>query len=1091
LKDPGLIEKIIHPEDRELFLRHFEKGDGELKSLDFRIVARSGEERWISHVCQPVFSSDGRYLGRRGSNREITKRIRAEEALAKAKDQLEMGITRRTAELEEANTLLQQEVAERRALERKADVERRRLNDLLETLPAYVVLLTPDYRIPFANRIFRELFGESHGKRCFEHLFGRSQPCESCETFKVLQKGEPHRWEWTGPDGRNYEVFDYPFTDADGSPLVMEMGIDVTERKCAEEALRVAGESNRRLIEASLDPLVTIGPDGTITDVNAATEAVTGYSRTELIGTDFSDYFTEPHKARAGYRQAFEEGLVRDYALEIRHRHGQVTPVLYNASVYRDDEGKIMGVFAAARDITKRKQAEEALRAASEYNRSLIEASLDPLVTIGPDGTITDVNAATEAVTGYSRGELIGTDFSDYFTEPYKARAGYKQVFEEGLVRDYALEIQHRYGQITPVLYNASVYRDDAGKVIGVFAAARDITQRRRAEIELDSYREHLEDLVRERTRELEAANVKLQAEIAERKKAEEEMRESEEKYRSIVETANEGISIVDPERRMIYVNDKLADMLGYSPEELIGRRTTEFTDQEGKALSDLKWELRQQGIRESYETLLIRKDGSPLWIIMNAQPLFDVDGEFTGSLNMLTDITERKKAEEALQKAKDELEQRVKERTTELSRAKEELEAMNRELQAELEQHRKLEAELVKAKDAAEVATEAKAAFLANMSHELRTPMNSVIGYSSLLLDEDLTPEQKEHIEGIRKGGEALLAVISDILEFSRTEKEEVKLEQQPFGLRHCIEESLNMVAVQAEQKGLNLAYTINYGTPDSIIGDQGRVRHILVNLLSNAVKFTDKGYISVSVSSKRLEGNDSQVCFTVSDTGIGVPQDKLESIFQPFSQVEYLISRKRDGAGLGLAICKRLVQLMGGEIWAESEEGKGSTFRFTIRAEALPDEKLDLGENERASYENLPHKKTLRILVAEDNPSNRKVLVTILKRLGYRADAVADGQEVLQALKIRPYDLIFMDIRMPEMDGISATREIRSLWPEDGPKVIAVTAFAMDGDKEKCLQAGMDGYIAKPVKVSDIASILQNTNPVERIKGRGQKAK
>jgi PAS domain S-box-containing protein len=705
------------------------------------------------------------------------------------------------------------------------------------------------------------------------------------------------------------------------------------------------------------------------------------------------------------------------------------------------------------------------------------------LVTIGPDGTITDVNAATEAVTGYSRTELIGTDFSDYFTEPEKARSGYKQAFEEGLVRDYALEIRHRDGRITPVLYNASVYRDEAGKVIGVFAAARDIAQRRRAEIELDKYREHLEDLVRERTRELETANAKLQAEIAERKKAEEEMRESEEKYRNIVETANEGISIVDPERRMIYVNDKLADMLGYSPEELIGRRTTEFTDQEGKALSDLKWELRQQGIRESYETMLIRKDGSPLWIIMNAQPLFDMDGKFTGSLNMLTDITGRKKVEEALQRAKDELEQRVKERTMELSQAKEELEAMNKELQAELEHHRKLEAELVKAKEAAEVAAEAKAAFLANMSHELRTPMNSVIGYSSLLLDEDLTPEQKEHIEGIRKGGEALLAVISDILEFSRTEKEEVRLEKQPFSLRHCIEESLSMVAVQAEQKGLNLAHTISYGTPDSIIGDQGRVRHILVNLLGNAVKFTDKGHVLVSVSSRKLEGNDGQILFTVRDTGIGIPHDKLESIFQPFSQVEYVISRQRDGAGLGLAICKNLVRLMGGEIWAESEEGRGSAFHFTIKAEALPDKKPDLGGREKASYENLPHQKTLRILVAEDNPSNRKVLVEMLKRLGYRADAVADGREVLQALKIRPYDLIFMDIRMPGMDGITATREIRKIWPEDGPKVIAVTAFAMDGDRERCLQAGMDGYIAKPVKVGDLASILQITAPAKRV--------
>jgi PAS domain S-box-containing protein len=227
---------------------------------------------------------------------------------------------------------------------------------------------------------------------------------------------------------------------------------------------------------------VTIGPDGKITDVNAATEAATGRSRGELVGTDFCDYFTEPEKARAGYEQVFREGTVRDYPLELRHRDGGVMSVLYNASVYRDESGRVTGVFAAARDITKRQRAEEALRLSNAYNRSLIEASVDPLVTIGPDGKITDVNAATEAATGRSRGELVGTDFCDYFTEPAKARAGYEQVFREGMVREYPLELRHRDGGVMSVLYNASVYRDESGRVTGVFAAARDITERKRAQ---------------------------------------------------------------------------------------------------------------------------------------------------------------------------------------------------------------------------------------------------------------------------------------------------------------------------------------------------------------------------------------------------------------------------------------------------------------------------------------------------------------------------------------------------------------------------------------------------------------------------------
>ena len=265
-----------------------------------------------------------------------------------------------------------------------------------------------------------------------------------------------------------------------------ELQRENAERKRAEEELRRASAYNRSLIEASLDPLVTISPNGKITDVNRAAEDVTGYSRQELIGTDFSDYFTEPEKARRGYRQVFREGLVRDYELAIHRREGHVTPVLYNASVYQDEDGEVVGVFAAARDITERKQAEQRSQRANAYNRSLLETSLDPLVTIAPDGKITDVNRAAEEVTGYSRQELIGTDFSDYFADPEKARRGYQQVFREGLVQDYELAIHRRDGHVTPVLYNASVYRDERGEAVGVFAAARDITERKRAEEALE-----------------------------------------------------------------------------------------------------------------------------------------------------------------------------------------------------------------------------------------------------------------------------------------------------------------------------------------------------------------------------------------------------------------------------------------------------------------------------------------------------------------------------------------------------------------------------------------------------------------------------
>ncbi len=271
--------------------------------------------------------------------------------------------------------------------------------------------------------------------------------------------------------------------DAAGHPIgFLLMSNDISEKKQAEEQLRQASQYARSLVEASLDPLVTISPEGKITDVNEATIKVTGVPRDKLIGTDFSDYFTQPEKAREGYEQVFAKGFVTDYPLTIRHKDGRLTNVLYNASVYRDVQGKVLGVFAAARDVTEQRQA-------AQYARSLIEASLDPLVTISPEGKITDVNEATVKVTGVPREKLIGADFSNYFVEPEKAREGYQLVFSKGTVTDYPLTIRHTDGTLIDVLYNASVYKDVAGSVLGVFAAARDITAQKKAEAQVAEQR--------------------------------------------------------------------------------------------------------------------------------------------------------------------------------------------------------------------------------------------------------------------------------------------------------------------------------------------------------------------------------------------------------------------------------------------------------------------------------------------------------------------------------------------------------------------------------------------------------------------------
>lgn len=289
---------------------------------------------------------------------DITERKKAEEELKRINTELEERVYKRTQEYSS---------------------ERIRLYNVLETIPAYVVLLDKEHRVPFANKVFRERFGESMGRRCYEFLFKRNSPCENCETFKVLETNAPHRWEWTGPDGRNYDIYDFPFPEAHASVLILEMGIDITERKKAEEQLRAVSLYTRGLLEANLDALVMINAEGKITDVNKATEQATGCPRERLIGTDFSEYFTEPEKARAGYQKVLAEGSIRDYSLTIRHATGKTTDVHYNATVYRNENNTVQGIFAAARDVTERRRAEEALQKRDE----IISKLSTPLVSIG------------------------------------------------------------------------------------------------------------------------------------------------------------------------------------------------------------------------------------------------------------------------------------------------------------------------------------------------------------------------------------------------------------------------------------------------------------------------------------------------------------------------------------------------------------------------------------------------------------------------------------------------------------------------------------------------------------------------------------
>lgn len=379
----------------------------------------------------------------------------------------------------------------------------------------------------------------------------------------------------------------------------------------------------------------------------------------------------------------------------------------------------------------------------------------------------------------------------------------------------------------------------------------------------------------------------------------------------------------------------------------------------------------------------------------------------------------------------------------------------------AAIYEHFRLRAQnqLIEGQRLTEEASRTRSQFLANMSHEIRTPMNGVLAMTELLLDTDLTPEQKNFAQTIHKCGDDLLVIINDILDFSKIAAGKLTLEIRPTAIREMIDDLTLIFSPRLREKKLNFKCTVDPNLPDKVQTDPTRLRQILVNLIGNAIKFTTSGSIVLQVTYDHLGRQIPELFFSVTDTGIGIPNAAFARIFQPYSQIDASTTRRFGGTGLGLVICKSLVEALGGQIWFESEENKGSTFYFKITASPVT------ATQQLQGVLPIVPKFNLQVLVAEDNDINLQVILLILSKMGIEADSAHNGKEVLAALEKQRYDVVFMDCQMPEMDGFEATRRIYELYNDDRPRIIAITASAMKEDRAHCLATGMDDFISKPV--------------------------